>query len=120
MRSDAPSVDAYMKHVPEVRRAALQAMRKRCRKLLVGFDEEMRYGMPSYSRGGAVEVAFASQKNYISLYVLRSEVLNNHRHDFESADLGKGCVRFRTPDQIDMDLVEAILEDTAASRGPVC
>ena len=120
MRSDALSVDEYLQDVPEARRAALQAVRKRCRKILVGFDEGMAYGMPSYTRDGVVEVAFASQKNYISLYVLRSDVLNEHRHEFESANLGKGCVRYRSPDQIDMDLVDAILEDTAASRGPVC
>lgn len=44
----------------------------------MGYEESMVYGMP-YSRDGTVEVAFASQKNDISLYVLKQEVFDNHR-----------------------------------------
>ena len=80
----------------------------------------MVYGMPSYSRDDTVEIVFASQKSYISFYVLRSDVLDRHRDDFDRASLGKGCVRFRTPDLIDLEIVDAILRDTASSRGPVC
>ncbi len=120
MRSEAPSVDAYMEEVPHARRGALDALRAQCRALLVGFDEAMVYGMPSYSRDGQVEIAFASQKSYISFYVLRSDVLNGHRGEFGNASLGKGCVRFRTPEQIETRVIAALLEDTSASIGPVC
>ena len=39
----------------------------------------MQYGGPCYSRNGEVEVGFASQKNFIGLYILRLDVLNAHR-----------------------------------------
>jgi hypothetical protein len=39
----------------------------------------MDFGMPSYKRDGEVEIAFASQKKYISLYILREDVLDAHR-----------------------------------------
>ncbi len=120
MRSGATSVDDYLAEVPPARLAALEALRERCRRRLDGFDEAMVYGMPSYSRDGVVEIAFASQKNYISFYVLRGDVLDAHRPEFADADLGKGCVRFHRPDQIDMDPVESVLQETAASHGPIC
>jgi uncharacterized protein YdhG (YjbR/CyaY superfamily) len=120
MRSSAKTVDAYMNELPAERRDPLAEVRVSCRRSLVGFDEAMVYGMPSYSRDGVVEIAFASQKTYISLYVLRSDVLNRYRGEFSRASLGKGCIRFRSASRIDMPIVEAILAETAASRGPVC
>ena len=66
MRSDADDVDAYLAVAPEGRRAALTEMRDACRGLLAGFAESMRYGMPAYSRDGVAEIAWASQKRYIS------------------------------------------------------
>ena len=45
----------------------------------------MEYGGPCYSRNGEVEVGFASQKNFIGLYLLRVDVINAHR------DASKAC-----------------------------
>ncbi|MBK5109597.1 MAG: DUF1801 domain-containing protein [Anaerolineales bacterium] len=61
------------------KRAALTKIRELCQEHLAEFEESMQYGMPSYSRDGTVEVAFASQKNNISLYILRTDVLNPYR-----------------------------------------
>jgi hypothetical protein len=55
--------------------AVLSEIRTMCRELLTGFDESMSYGMPAYGRDGIAEIAWASQKQYISLYVLRGDVL---------------------------------------------
>jgi len=35
--------------------------------------------MPCYSQDGAGEVAFASQKKYIALYIARNDVMDAHR-----------------------------------------
>jgi hypothetical protein len=75
MKSEATTVKGYLADVPEERRPALEDLRRMCLEELVGYEEDVRYGMPSYSRDGAVEVAFASQRNYISLYVLRESVV---------------------------------------------
>jgi uncharacterized protein YdhG (YjbR/CyaY superfamily) len=120
MRSEALTVDSYLGELPSDRRGPLTQLRTRCRQLLVGFDETMAYGMPSYTRDGTVEIAFASQKAYISLYVLRTDVFDRHRGTFDRASLGKGVVRFRSPERIDMRVIEAILRDTASSPGQVC
>lgn len=80
----------------------------------------MAYRMPSYSRDGTVEVAFASQKQYVSLYILRTDVLDAHRERFDHLDVGKGCIRYRNPDQVDEVVVRAMLRATASSTGRVC
>ena len=76
--------------------------------------------MPSYSRDGRIEVAFASQQRYISLYVLRTDVMAAHRGDLDHLDVGKGCIRYRTPEGVDFAVVNALLRETASSTGPVC
>ena len=75
MRSNADDVDSYLALVPIERRAVLSRLRDSCRDLLPGFEESVGYGMPAYSRDGSTEIGWASQKRYISLYVLRGDVL---------------------------------------------
>ena len=120
MRSDAIDVDSYLTQVPEGRRAVLTEIRDACRRLLAGFAEAMSYGMPTYSRDGIAEIAWASQKRYISLYVMRADVLDAHRGQLAGLDVGKGCIRYRSPAAVDFAAVRSMLTAIAASRGPVC
>lgn len=73
----------------------LATLRQLCREELVGFDEVMAYGMPAYERGGAAEIAFASQKQYISFYLMRGDVREAFEERLAGQDMGKGCLRFR-------------------------
>ncbi|MFJ8438831.1 iron chaperone [Kitasatospora griseola] len=120
VRSEASDVDGYLTGVPEERRAALVKVRQLCREELVGFDEVMAYGMPAYERGGACEVAFASQKQYISFYLMRSDVREAFAERLAGQDMGKGCLRFRRPENIDFGLVRDLLRATAARPGKIC
>ena len=76
--------------------------------------------MPSYWRDGTVEVSFASQKNYISLYILRTSVIRANAQLLNGLSVGKGCIRYRRVDQIDPGVVRKLLADSAADTGPVC
>jgi uncharacterized protein YdhG (YjbR/CyaY superfamily) len=120
VQSDAADVDGYLAKVPEGRRAVLTELRDTCRELLPGFAESMRYGMPGYSRAGITEIGWASQKQHISLYVLRGDVLDAYRGQLEHLSVGKGCIRYRTPAAVDFAVVRSILTAVAASGGPVC
>ncbi len=120
MRSDADDIDSYLAEVPADRRALRSEMREVCGRLLAGFDESMCYGMPTYSRDGIAEIAWASQRRYISLYVMRADVLDSHREQLAGLDVGKGCVRYRSPAAIDFVVVQSMLTAVAASHGPVC
>jgi uncharacterized protein YdhG (YjbR/CyaY superfamily) len=120
MQSKAMTVDEYLKEVPVDRLPALQKLRDLCVTHLAGFEESMAYGLPGYSRAGTVEVGFASQKNNIALYILRKDVLDVHRSKFAPSAVGKGCIRYRNPNQIDFDLVRQMLIATVKSEGIVC
>jgi len=120
VRSDADDVDGYLAELPAGRRAVLSEMRELCGRLLAGFDESMRYGMPTYSRDGIAEIAWASQQRYISLYVMRADVLDAHRERLAGLNVGKGCIRYRSPAAVDFTIVESMLSAVAASHGPVC
>jgi uncharacterized protein YdhG (YjbR/CyaY superfamily) len=119
MRRDA-RVDAYVSDAPEGWRDALAALRDACLEELVGFTESMAYRMPGYERDGQIEVGFAGQKRYISLYILRTDVTGAHRGRLDGLDVGKGCIRYPTPEGIDMKVVRSMLRATAASTGKVC
>jgi uncharacterized protein YdhG (YjbR/CyaY superfamily) len=82
----------------------------------------MAYGMPSYSRNGQVEVGFASQKNFIALYILKNDVVDAHRDLLKGkgVSLGKGCIRYSRPERIDFQIVERILKAAQESSGIIC
>ena len=120
MQSTATDADAYLGEVPVERRAVLAAIRQLCLELLPGYEEGIDYGMPSYKKNGIVEVGFASQKNSISIYGLKSEALEAHRAEFVGASIGKGCIRYTRPEQVNLGAVTRLLKATAASDGKVC
>jgi uncharacterized protein YdhG (YjbR/CyaY superfamily) len=120
MASEATTVTAYIAEAPADRRPALNLLRRLCREDLPGFAEAMKHGMPSYLRGGEIEVAFASQKSYISVYILRQAVLEANADRFTGLSVGKGAIRFRRPEQIDPETVRALLGATVADDGQIC
>ena len=120
MKSDATDVDGYLDGVDVRWRGTLERLRAECLDRLVGYDEVIAYGMPAYARDGAVEIGFARQARYLSLYVLKQGVLDAHRGELSSFSLGKGCVRFTRPDSIDWPVVRALLDDTARSDEAPC
>ncbi|WP_129767099.1 DUF1801 domain-containing protein [Streptomyces sp. L-9-10] len=120
VQSQAEDVDGYLAEVPEERKEALTRLRELCRAELRGFTEVMAYGMPAYERNGTGEIAFASQKQYISVYVLRGDVRDSFADRLAGHDMGKGCLRFRKPEKIDFELLRDLLRATAAGPGKVC
>jgi uncharacterized protein YdhG (YjbR/CyaY superfamily) len=116
----ADEIGRYIEDAPEPRQPALNALRAACREELSDFQESIEYGMPSYSRAGDVEVAFASQKRYIALYMLRTDVMAAHRARLDGLGVGKGAIRYRKPTDIDFEVVRSMLSQTANSTGPVC
>jgi uncharacterized protein YdhG (YjbR/CyaY superfamily) len=114
------NVDDYIQNAPETRRPALTALRELLLATLDGYTETMRYNMPSYERNGEVEIAFASNKQHIAFYLLKEPVLDEYRDRFPKSRIGKGCVRFSSPKQIDLSLIERMARDSVASDAPIC
>ena len=122
MQSTAKTVTDYLDEVPIDRASTVAKLRDLCRAFLTDFEESMIYGMPSYSRNGEVEVAFASQKNYIAVYILRTDIMDAHRGllKVKGVNLGKGCIRYAKPGNIDFKVIEMMLKATQKSTGAVC
>ena len=125
MRSSAATVSAYLKSLPADRRLALSAVRRVIRKHLpTGYQEAMNWGMityqvplrtcpDTYNGQPLMYAALASQKNYMAVYLAGIYTLRGTYRAFEKAykatgkrwDVGKSCVRFRTLDDLPLELI---------------
>ncbi len=132
MQSKATTVRQYLAELPPDRRAAIQAVREVILDNLdKDFEEGMQYGMIGYfvphrvfSAGYHCDpkqplpfAGLASQKNYMSLYMLCDYGQGTDegwlRKAFARAgkklDMGKCCIRFKKLDDLPLDVIgEAI------------
>jgi uncharacterized protein YdhG (YjbR/CyaY superfamily) len=120
MISKAKDVAGYLEEVCAERRPAIEKLRRLCRRNLKSFEECMEYGMPCYKQDGALVIAFASQKQYIALYVGRKNVVDEFREALPASSLGKGCIRFNKPEQMDFAVIEQLLRRAVQSKSAPC
>jgi len=120
MISKAPDVGIYIEETPAQRRPTMEKLRSLCLEHLRGYEEGIAYGMPVYQRNGVMEISFASQKNYIALYVMKKDVLDEFRGELSGASIGKGCIRFSKPEKIDFEIVARLLRRNAESNAAPC
>jgi len=120
MKSNGKTVDEYLKEVPEKRISAIKKLRQLCVTHLSEYEESMSYNMPSYTRDNQVEVAFASQKQHICVYILKHDVMLNNKEALKGINHGKGCIRFSSPAKIDFQLIGKLLQETVASNSAIC
>ena len=118
MQSKAATVAAYLAELPADRKAALTKIRALIRKAAPESTEEMQ-GMPAYTMGGEMLCAFASQSNYMALYVCDTAVVEKHRRGLKKLSIGKSCIRFKSLDDLPLDVAATILEEAygRAQRG---
>lgn len=139
MQSKAATVEQYLAELPEDRRAIIQAVRKVILKNLdKGYEEGMQYGMigyyvphrvypPGYHCDPKQPLPFAglaSQKNYISLYLMCIYSDPVHLKWFQQAwaktglklDMGKGCVRFKKLEQVPLDVIAATINRVPVAK----
>jgi len=125
MRSEATTVDQYLSELPADRREAIAAVRAVILENLPdGYVESMNWGMiayevplevypDTYNRQPLSFAALASQKNHMAVYLTGIYISDEAREEFEAAyratgkrfDVGKSCVRFRTLDDLPLDLI---------------
>ncbi|HWJ49082.1 MAG TPA: DUF1801 domain-containing protein [Candidatus Udaeobacter sp.] len=116
----AASVSTYIADVPAAQRAAIKKLRALCKQSLKGYEECIEYGVPSYKRKGVLEVSFASRKQYVALYVLKKDVVDEFRAKLSASSIGKGCIRFGNPDNIDFEAIGQLLRRNADSKSGSC
>ena len=125
MRSEATTVDEYLAELPDDRREAIQTVREAIlANLPDGYEEAMNWGMityqvpldtypDTYNGRPLMYAALASQKNHMAVYLTSVYAIPGKAEAFEAAyratgkryDMGKSCVRFRTLDDLPLDLI---------------
>ena len=155
MQSKATTVEQYLAEMPADRRTAIQTVREVILKNLdKDYEEGMQYGMIGYyvphrvyppgyhcdPRQALPFAGLASQKNYMSVYMMCYYGNAEQRRLFEEAwarsgkklDTGKSCIRFKKIDDLALDVIgdairrvparkyiehyEAVLHGAAATR----
>jgi hypothetical protein len=151
MHTKAPSVEAYLKSLPADRRDALSSVRGVILENLdSGYEEGMQYGMIGYyvpltkypngyrcdSKQPLPFAALASQKNYMSLYLMsvycgcvEHSRASKHAAWFRQAwaktgkklSMGKACIRFKKIEDLALDVIgEAVRRVPAATFISFC
>ncbi len=120
MISKAKTVNEYLETVPEKRKEALLKIRKLCKSILKGYHEVMEYGGPGYAKNGKVEIGFMSQKQHITFYCLKHQVMLDNKDLLKGLNHGKGAIRFSNPDKIDFNVIEKLLVETYNSGDEAC
>lgn len=134
MQSQSKTVEGYIKEVPSERLEAFTTLRNTVLKNIPkDFEECMSYGMigyvvphKTYPAGYHCDpkiplpfVSIASQKNFIALYhmgiysnpeLLEWFVAEYPKHCKTKLDMGKGCVRFKKPDDIPFKLIAELMK----------
>ncbi len=132
MQSQAATVQQYLAELPEERRSALAAVREVIlRNLDTDYEEGMQYGMIGYyvphhvfpagyhcdPRQPLPFAGLASQKNYMSLYMMSAYgggaeegwLRKQWARAGKKLDMGKCCIRFKKLEDLALDVIgEAI------------
>ncbi len=129
VQSKAQTVKEYLAELPPDRRKEIETLRKVIlANLPKGYEECMSYGMigyviplsrypETYNKQPLAIAALASQKNYMSVYLMcvygEKQYMEWFKKSFEASgkklDMGKSCVRFKKSDDLPLDVIgEAI------------
>jgi len=139
MKSDALSVEDYLAGLPADRRSVLITVRETIlTHLPPGYVEGMQCGMIGYAvprtlypagyhadpRQPLPFAALAAQKNHFALYLMCVYGNDAQRKWFESAwratgrklDMGKACIRFKSLDDIPLEVIGEALARVPVDR----
>ncbi len=136
VRSKADNVDDYLADLPDDRRDVIAEVRDVIlANLPDGFVEAMNWGMISYevpldrfpdtyNGKPLMYAALASQKNHMAVYLtsmyVDGETENWFRTAYEATgkklDMGKSCVRFKSLDQLPLELIGRVIAGTSVDE----
>ena len=105
-------VDAYLRDLEPSTRVALEALRSLILEEVPDAVETMRYRMPTYEYKGKAFCAFASQKSYMSFYVMNTRIVGQYRRELSHLNVGKSCIRFNKWGDFPLDTIKRILRES--------
>ena len=132
-RTEAQTVNGYLSELPPERREAIDALRRVILDHLPeGFEESMQFGMigyviplerypVTYNQQPLMYAALASQKNYMSLYLMNIYGHSKTQQWFideflasgKRLDMGKSCIRFKKLEELPIELIGKAIARTS-------
>ncbi|WP_243291546.1 DUF1801 domain-containing protein [Bacillus sp. FJAT-47783] len=109
MHIPANNVDEYLAQLPKERMDALQKLRNMIHEHVPNVEETIKYKMPTFELNGKPIFSIASQKQYVSFYVMDISLLDPFRHELKTFNLGKSCIRFKKESEIPFHIIENII-----------
>jgi hypothetical protein len=116
----------YIDGLEEPRQSDIRELDALIRRTAPGLEPHLASGMLAYGRyryksksaeGDWFHIGLASQKRYISLYVMAVEgdkyVAETYRERLPKADIGRSCVRFKRLSDVDRDALEELIRKGA-------
>jgi hypothetical protein len=87
---------------------------------MIGYGS-FHYKSVSGREGDWCNVALASQKNYISVYICASDgkeyVAEKYKEALPKANIGRSCIRFKKTEDIDLEILKkALIEGVKTSE----
>lgn len=101
--------DEYMAAIPSERKADLDALRSLIKTTFPEIEETMGYNMPTFLHRGETLCSIANQKNYMALYVMPYDLLEEFKEELLPFNCGASCIRFKKLNAADLDLFQRIL-----------
>ena len=118
--------DEYIDGLEEPRRSEIAQLDNLIRETAPDLERHVYSGMLGYGtyhyeyesghEGDAPIVSLASRARYISLYA-NVGVADRHREELPKADIGKSCIRFKRLDDVDRDVLSAVVRETSEAGG---
>ena len=127
---------AYLASLPAERRKVVSAVRAVIRKNLPkGYVESMNWGMlayeiplsrypATYNKQPLMYLALAAQKNNYALYLtcassngpLMARLEAAYKAGNRKVDMGKGCLRFKTLEELPLDVIGELVASTSVEE----
>ncbi len=114
----------YISELVEPRKSHIKQLHKLVREAAPGLKAHIHYGMLAYGpmkyktksglEGDWFVIGLASQKSYISMYFSCEEdgryLAESYKKKLPKANIGKSCVRFKTPDDVDLKVLKEMIQ----------
>jgi hypothetical protein len=124
--ADEMTPEQYIGGLEDSRKADIGRLHERIRQVAPEVRSYVDRGMLAYGRyayryatgreGDWFVLGLASNKEYISLYA-PTLTLEPYVARLPNANLGRGCIRFKRVDDVDLAVIDEVVRESAANDG---
>ena len=96
MKYDVKTIKEYLDVLPTERKILMMKLISLLHEYFPELEGDMKYNMPTFDP----VCAMASQKNFVSLYVYKTDLVEKYKDELKNLKVGKSCIRFKKMDEM--------------------